>query len=161
MKLPSTNVFENRITRDAGESYSDAIVLFREIESLLCGAILGEGLSRRVYQSQLNENRVIKFERRGFYQNIVEWETWYRVRGTKLEKWFAPCYALSAHGMYLEQAKVERLHKRGLPLKVPAVIADCKAANFGLFEDRVVCCDYGASLARVPQNVKLVQAKWD
>lgn len=157
----STTVFENSSALKGGETYGDTIVHFRELESLLCGKIIGEGASRRVYVSQLDSSHVVKYERPGYYQNVFEWEIWNRVLGTKLEKWFAPCHMLSLHGMFLVQARVVPLPPNKYPTHVPAFIADRKLSNFGTYKGRVVCCDYGASTASLSENAKIVRLKWN
>ena len=159
--MSKTFILENSIATNRGVTYSDRLTSFREIEALLCGKFIGSGASRHVYECQLDETRVIKHETEATFQNIIEWETWSRVRDSRISKWFAPCYALSPNGHYLVQAKVEPLRAGQTPKRVPAILSDCRRENFGLFEGRIVCCDYGSMLARISETPRLVRVKWD
>lgn len=133
-----------------------------ELKSLMFGAEIGMGASRKVYASTFDERIVIKYEFDYTYQNVIEWETWHRVKTTNMAQWFAPCYHLSTGGVYLTMARVTPLPNDRRPTKLPAIFSDVKMGNFGLYEDRVVCCDYGTILEHVftGSPTKLVKPKW-
>lgn len=122
-------------------------LLAREYRSILCGQQLGYGMSRVVYENKLDPTTVVKVEtaaRR--FQNVKEWETWQEFQ-YGLGKFLAPCVAISACGLILIQKRVEPLRKSEAPEKMPAFLTDFKLSNYGLYENRVVCCDYGTNLA--------------
>ena len=54
-----------------------------EAFNLLCADQIGYGMSRQVFSSRLLPDCVIKIEQgTGHFQNVIEWETWQRVRNT-------------------------------------------------------------------------------
>lgn len=95
------------------------------------------------------------------FQNQAEWMVWKAIEGSKLEKWFAPCMAISHLGLWLIQKRVEPMPRSRRPKRVPAFFNDLKDANFGILDGRVVVCDYGIFL-REPlfRGHKLVEASW-
>lgn len=109
------------------------------------GRVLGSGMSRTVYDWELADNAVVRFEEEGHHQNVIEWETWQRVRDTDMAKWFAPCLEISPCGRVLVQAMAKDL-KGDLPKKVPAFFTDLKRDNWGKYKGRRVCRDYGIHL---------------
>lgn len=135
---------------------------YSEALSVLRGDFLGEGSARKVYALLTNSAYVLKIETAGrSFQNVAEWEYWKWVKGTKLEKWFAPCERISARGLLLVQRRVDPPRLAELPKKVPAFLTDLKIENFGLLDGKFVCCDYGTCkvvLRHFPQ--RLVAAKW-
>lgn len=140
-----------------------------ELEFLMLGTKLGEGMSRSVYvykdpahwgrmrsdhalaylddESQL----VIKVEKPGGqYQNVQEWSVWEYVKAEPaMKKWFAPCVAISPCGLYLIQHRVEPIRKAEMPKFLPAFLQDVVRDNLGKYDGRVVCCDYGMGVAAV------------
>jgi len=112
-------------------------------KEMFCGEMIGHGTSRRVYTLAQQPDRVLKieYEGKGFFHNVEEWRLWNEVsERPELSKWLAPCYSISANGMFLIQARTQPLER--LPDKVPAWLGDFKRANWGLYEDRPVCHDY-------------------
>jgi hypothetical protein len=77
----------------------------------------------------------------GRFQNVIEWETWKRVEGTKFEKWFAPCRWISPSGIVLVMSKT--IPATDYPKKMPAFLWDFKRTNYGMLDGRLVCHDYG------------------
>jgi hypothetical protein len=70
---------------------SDNASIHKDTFFLLCRDRIGYGMSREVWSSDLIPDCVVKTESNaGSFQNIIEWETWNRVKGTEFEKWFAP-----------------------------------------------------------------------
>lgn len=141
----------------------------RELQYLFLGEKIGRGMSRKVYKytcplTGTDDRAVVKYEGQvvaGAFQNITEWEIWTWVRGTPMQKWFAPCYSISPCGLYLIQARVEPLRRKEWPKKLPAFIGDLKPENFGMYEGRVVACDYGTGISAIrTSNKKMVACNW-
>lgn len=153
----------------------------RELEGLFLGQKVGEGMSRSVYllnepdtwgrhkltggalPSPSSAKFVVKVEdpKQGMFQNVSEWQVWEYVRSTPMEKWFAPCKAISPCGLYLIQSRVEPLRKADLPAKMPAFLSDLKRENFGMLGKRLVCSDYGLVIYAIRSASKrLVKANW-
>lgn len=112
----------------------------------LCEDELGSGAFRTVYSMRWDKNLVIKIERdakRRDFHNVLEWRTWYLVKSSPIEKWFAECVWMSNCGLVLVQKRTTPVKK--LPAKLPSFFTDVKTDNFGMFEDRLVCHDYGYS----------------
>jgi hypothetical protein len=126
---------------------SDNAFIHKEAFRLLCDEEIGRGMGRVVYSSKVLEEEVIKTEEgSGSFQNIIEWETWQRVKGTPFAKWFAPCKWISPCGSVLVMTKTERMQTDQYPEKMPAFLSDFKRANYGLLNGHVVCHDYGTHL---------------
>ncbi|SOY56850.1 hypothetical protein [Cupriavidus taiwanensis] len=124
---------------------SDNSFIHRDAFNLLCGDRIGYGMSRSVFSSRLLPDCVVKVEEdAGRFQNIVEWETWQRVQGTDVEKWFAPCRWISPNGSVLVMARTTPAI--AYPEKMPVFLCDFKRTNYGLYDGRLVCHDYGTSL---------------
>lgn len=136
--------------------------LYREATSILCGDFLGEGSARKVYALRTNPEYVVKVEERGgSFQNVAEWDIWSWVKAGPMQKWFAPCEMISTCGVILVQRKVDSMRLSDRPLRLPQFLCDLKPENFGVFEGRIVCCDYGtvgSAIRTVPRN--MVRAEW-
>lgn len=158
----TTHTYGNPATRN-GFDYNDDIGKCRELESLIIGKQIGSGGSRRVYECAFNESKVIKLEWSNTYQNIIEWETWERVRDKPtIAKWFAPCIQMSRNGLLLIQTRAEPLPKNyHLPRRLPGFLSDIKADNFGLINGALVCTDYGTMLARAIKHTELTSVTWE
>lgn len=141
--------------------------------TLVCGKLLGSGVSRQTYVYAPNEkNTVIKLEvSDGWHQNALEWHVWNAVKRLEgkhkeLRNYFAPCIRISDLGRWLLMARtypvtIRELRKE-LP-KVPDVLTDLKVGNWGrLTNGRIVCHDYGTCLAieHGLYNYRLRPAKW-
>lgn len=116
-----------------------------EFYSLFADREIGSGMSRIVFANKLDKTSVLKVENRtGFFQNIHEWDMWKAVEYNEhCNKWFAPCIAISACGCLLMMKRVKPITKDQMPEKMPSFFTDYKVQNFGLYEGRVVACDYG------------------
>lgn len=154
----------------------------RELEKLLFGEKLGEGLDRKVYvyndpsswtyrhkmtgapESDPRAcNHVIKVQKSGSgnFQNVAEWLIWENVRGTPMAKWFAPCQSISPCGLYLIQARVEPIRENEKPVKLPAFLTDFRKENFGRYKGRIVACDYGTVVHSIrTADKRLKKADW-
>lgn len=116
--------------------------LQREAFWLLCDKKIGSGMSREVYSSELFPDCVIKIENEaGSFQNVIEANTWWRVKDTPYKKWFAPVVAISPAGGILIQKRTTPALK--YPKKLPLFLGDTKTNNYGMFEGNFVCHDYG------------------
>jgi hypothetical protein len=80
------------------------------------------------------------------FQNIMEHETWQRVKDTDLAKWFAPIEFISPCGVVLVMRKTTEIPTAQYPRKLPKFFTDFKRSNYGLLNGQVVCHDYGTSL---------------
>lgn len=123
---------------------------FQDALTLLCGELLGSGISRQVYSCPMNEDVVIKLELTAeYHQNVIEWETWHAARQhvKAVVRYLAPCHHISDCGRWLVQARTSPIPAGRYPAKMPKFLTDFKRANYGRFEGRVVCHDYGTNLA--------------
>lgn len=129
-----------------------------EAFNLLCGDLLGEGVCRKVFACSIDETLVVKVEKDplGMFQNAHEFRMWQECSTwAKAANWLAPCMSISRHGMVLIQKRVEPLQKAQLPAKIPEFLnRDIKPSHFGMFEGRVVCCDYALSASTLPMRMK-------
>ena len=133
----------------------------RDFFRLFIGEAIGNGMSRHVYQHAQDKDVVIKVEgSAGYFQNIVEWEIWKQVEGTVMQKWFAPCIDISPNGIFLLQKKVEVIPHSSYPKEVPDCFQDFKYQNFGRYNKRFVCCDYGNLVGKKIFTEKFRKVKW-
>lgn len=134
-----------------------------EFKRTLLGDLIAIGSCRKVYQCRLNADFVVKVEQwRGQFQNVTEWESWMWMKGSNVAKWFAPYHYISDYGTILVQRRCQPLKDRSeLPKRVPKVLTDLKAENFGWYEGRIVCFDYGTIVARAQDFPRtLIKPKW-
>lgn len=134
-----------------------------DLLNFLCGEKLGAGQYRTVFAHQFDDGKVIKMDNMGNFSNVREYRLWEELRDTPLAKWLAPCYGLSGYGVWLLQARTEPLQRAQLPKKIPALFCDLKLSNWGMFEGRPVCHDYGNSLLYTiaeKHGAGLVRADW-
>lgn len=138
--------------------------VYRDGFNLLCGREIGVGMTRTVFECNVDKSLVVKVEKaevRTHFQNLVEWLAWSRVAGTEFERWFAPVVAISPDGRCLLMKRVEHAPVHTLPKQVPAFFTDLKPSNYGFYEGRVVCCDYGSHLLHEEGMTKrLKRAQW-
>lgn len=130
---------------------------YREAFNLLCDELIGRGMSRNVFSSALLPDCVIKVEAGGGrFQNVVEWETWQRVKWTPAGRWFAECKWISPNGMILVMERTRPAAPAERPERLPAFLTDTKTTNFGMVPSTTragkpgpewfVCHDYGTNL---------------
>ncbi len=129
----------------------------RELANAIMGDMLGEGAFRRVYAHAMDPELVVKVEAGArCFQNIIEWSVWQEATDN-LRRWLAPCVAISPQGSVLFQRRCEPLRVSELPGRVPSILTDLKISNWGLFQGRPVCLDYGF----IPlQTWRLVKESW-
>lgn len=119
--------------------------ILRDAFHMLCGDEIGSGIGRRVFTCDLIPDCVVKIEENGgSFQNVVEWETWLRVKGTEHAKWFAPCRWIAPNGTVLVMERTQRPGR--YPEKMPVFLTDFKRTNYGMLKGRLVCHDYGTHL---------------
>jgi len=138
-------------------------LISKDVSAMLLGAHLGSGQFRDVFAHASSPEYVVKVEdvARSFH-NIAEWELWKMVEDTPMARWFAPCSHISPAGSVLVMRRVEHLPEKLLPKRVPYFMSDLKQENWGWFEDRPVCCDYGYTtlLWQALQSKKMKTAEW-
>ena len=132
-----------------------------DLANIMLGHIIGQGASRTVYASRLNENHVIKVAREGDWmgQNTVEHLLWFDAEHTGLEKWLAPVVAISPCHRILIMERGETVSAREVPKKIPACLTDDHKpeAWVRLKNGRVVRCDYGVLPSMlIPDKQELV-----
>lgn len=134
---------------------SDNAFIHKEAFNMLCGKLLGTGSSRQVWQNKLDASTVIKTEDgSGSFQNVMEWETWQRVKDTQYSRWFAECKAISPCGSVLVMQKTVQPYENDYPSMVPIFLTDLKRTNYGIITNvtgrkqtkTLVCHDYGTNL---------------
>jgi hypothetical protein len=134
-----------------------------DLMDMMAGEFLGAGIYRSVYNFLPDPTLVLKVETDpSSFANIREYQMWSTYSyDKKLSKWFAPCVHLSPRGQFLLQKKVGPIDGRKMPDKVPAMIEDGHLGNWGIYEDRVVCCDYGNNRSHnIAAKAKFVNAQW-
>ena len=135
-----------------------------DLFGMFCGAQLGRGQYRTVYQHQLEPGRVIKHDTCENWSNVHEFSMYREFQHTPLGKWLAPVYWLSPRGLWLIQAKTTPIKPGKFPKKVPAIFADLKPANWGMWRGHPVCHDFGNNrlfaLAKKP-GMQLHSVLWE
>lgn len=132
-----------------------------EALELLIGREIGGGATRTVYLLAHDTACVLKLESRdpahpAYFQNINEWRVWEDVKSTPLAKWFAPCVAISRDGRALLQRRTTR--PTAFPSHMPSFLDDLQLSNYGMFDGRFVCHDYG--FVRTNYATRLRKADW-
>lgn len=130
---------------------------------LLCDEQLGVGMSRTVYSSRVVPDCVVKVEDiSGFFQNVVEWETWQRVKDTPYSRWFAACRWISPSGVILVMERTRVAAPQEYPNKLPVFLCDTKRTNYGVTADsKFVCHDYGTNLLfEKGMSSRMSKAEW-
>lgn len=144
----------------------DDTLNYSELSGAVLGPELGYGAARRVYACAMNRDHVVKVEEEGSieFQNVSEWLVWlWSEDRPEFRRWLAPCISISPLGRFLVQARVQQpIPEKKLPKKLPMWIADTKRENFGLYQGRIVACDYGTFWATIMESAsqKRVKAHW-
>jgi len=130
--------------------------------NLLCGELLGEGCHRKVFACRIDQTLVVKVEtdeEHRTFANVAEHRNWTENEPYKpASNWLAPIVAISPCGLVMLQKRVEPLRESELPAQIPAFLTDIKPANFGLYEGRVVACDYSFLITTI--SIRLKKADW-
>lgn len=116
-----------------------------EFSVFMLGELIGEGMSRKVYQHPFDPTKVIKVEDSvKYFQNVREWEIWNDFKhAPEVAKWLAPCHAISHSGTFLIMERAVDLPTNKKIEKLPEFLTDHKIENFGMIGNRVVARDYG------------------
>lgn len=126
---------------------SESSVIHRDLFWTMCDTQIGLGMSRSVWSSEVLPDSVIKVEDSACnFQNVLEWETWQRVKWTDHAKWFAPCEWISPNGSVLIMKKTTPAPADKYPPKLPVFLSDTKRSNYGMIGKQFVCHDYGTHL---------------
>lgn len=145
---------------------------WRQAFDLLCDQAIGHGMSRTVFSSKLLPDCVIKVEEgAGQFQNVIEWETWQRVRDTPFSRWFAECKWISNNGTILIMERTRPAAPSEFPERMPAFLTDFKRTNYGMAKasnqhgnpgkEWFVCHDYGTHLLfENGMTKRLSKANW-
>ena len=137
-------------------------VLAKDLARMVVGDRLGTGVARDVFVSKFDDACVLKLEDiTESFQNINEWHAWNDICETKWAKWFAPCCSISSCGLILIQKRTQPItEKKDLPKRVPSFLTDLKKANWGMFEGRPVCHDYGTLPIVYGKAAVMVKPEW-
>ncbi len=130
---------------------------------LMCGRFIGGGVGRGVYECAVNEDLVIKVETVSYsFQNVMEWQVWQEVKDNDtLSEFFAPCHSISPCGAILAMYRTLRPDPQEWEDRMPAFLSDFKRDNFGMYEDRLVCHDYGINKMLISgTSARLINADW-
>lgn len=137
-------------------------VMASDFYSAVIGDRLGEGAYRAVYRCVFDPKLVFKFETaKGTFSNVSEWDIYSEVRGTPLEKWFAPCVHIADNGNVLIQYYARTIKPKELPKRIPGFFTDLQPTNWGMYRGHPVCRDYGMNHAmRLGLKTKMKPASW-
>lgn len=131
--------------------------LMKEFADVLVGRMIARGTYRYVFFCLLSDDFVVKVEKGGSHHNAMEWQMWDQFKNVDhVSKWLAPCVNISACGRVLIQRRTTPLIE--LPDKMPVWLSDFKVQNYGMFDGRVVCHDYGLGPDHVSGSMKA--AEW-
>jgi len=130
--------------------------------NLLCGAKLGEGIHRRVFECTLDASLVVKVEHNEdfpSFSNVYEFRNWEDCSEMKeVRKWLAPCVSISPCGLVMLQKRVIPLRDKELPKQLPEFLTDVKPCNYGWFNGHIVACDYPRLISNI--GLKLRKTEW-
>jgi hypothetical protein len=128
-----------------------------EIMQVYLGKLIGEGASRWVFD--YDNDTVLKIEKGDWMANVIEYDTWLAVQGTKWEKWFCPVTDISDNGRMLWMKKAHKLYEQ--PKHLPSFFADVVLSNLGEYNGHIVAVDYSINtiLKEGLKNGKLIKQK--
>lgn len=134
----------------------------RDFMGMFLGDLLGEGMSRKVYEHKFDPTLVIKIEEdAGRFQNIMEARIWEEVSYSDYAKWFAPVIGISPCGMVLVMKKVAVPYDKDFPTSIPTFFGDLKKSNYGMLNGKFVCVDYGCHIVTNGLSKRMKKVKWD
>lgn len=139
----------------------------KEFMDFFCGDFVGEGCGRIVYRHRFDHSLVVKIEYEPHsFQNVHEWDLWqqHHAANTSVCDFLAPCVEISHSGNILLQKYAKPVpFSFDLPKSIPAVLnCDCKRENWGIYQKRIVCRDYGRHLAVREASLgrNMARAEW-
>ena len=132
-----------------------------DLQSLMVGKKLGEGIARKVYEFLPDPDYVIKIEDRArSFQNIEEYHFWNDNRYDKsVAKWLAPIHSISPSGTVLLMKRIQPVALKELPDKIPQWLDDVKVEHFGRLDGKIVVCDYAFTRSELPRRLINNRAK--
>lgn len=122
---------------------------YREGFNVLCGDLIGEGSTRKVFTCKIRDDLVVKVEDGDWRQfaNIIEMKFWCdHMHHKQTAVWLAPCEYMSPDGRVMLQKRATPLRDNELPSKLPAFLTDLKRENFGMLDGKIVCIDYALTI---------------
>lgn len=130
--------------------------------NMICGAKLGHGIHRAVFECKVRKDLVVKVESDDYryFANVMEMKFWSDNQYCKeIAKWLAPCEFLSPDGRLLLQRRAQPIvDESQLPKMLPSFLTDLKMSNFGILDGRVVCVDYALNIANA--SMRMRKADW-
>lgn len=143
------------------ERFSNSDVVVTDFFKALTEYCLGEGAFRAVYSCRANSDIVIKIEEGAHnFSNITEWNLWMDSHNHKLRDWLAPCEYISPCGVVLLMGRTTKPKPEEIPKKIPAIFTDLKVENFGMYNGKFVCHDYGNLRPLMSDIMRLRRADW-
>lgn len=134
---------------------------FEDAFNLLCGALLGEGVHRKVFACRLRPELVVKVEAEPafrYFANVHEMKMW-NDSSLKEAEWLAPCRYLSPDGRILLQDRADPVPgDYEMPERMPSFLTDFKRENFGILRGKLVCIDYAMPIPSY--NSRLKKVNW-
>lgn len=134
-----------------------------DLVDLVCGAQIGRGEFRTVFEHRINPEYVIKYDNKDNRSNVFEYAMWQELEFESISQWLAPTPWISPDGSWLIQRRTEPIRRSELPAKVPAIFCDLKLENWGMLDGKPVCHDYGNSMLFVlarSYGSRLKRANW-
>lgn len=138
--------------------------VFEDFRELHLGDLIGEGVSRSVYEHAMwPDQYVVKVEtgRPYYFQNVLEYNTWTMAKyDPELADWLCPIVAISRSGRVLIMRRALPIRTGELPKKVPGFLVDLKPENWGILDGKPVATDYGWAPHIPGDHAKLRKAEW-
>jgi len=117
----------------------------RDLLQGAAGNLIGRGSSRAVYEWLPDPKLVLKIETTKTFQNVMEWEVYAYLAGSKMEQYLAEPIWIGAYGSVMLMKRTQPINDSQLPKILPDWLSDRKRENFGWLDGKVVCHDYGVS----------------
>jgi hypothetical protein len=139
----------------------DKFPIYADAFNMLCGAKIGSGIHRDVFECKLRPELVVKVEIDREFANVFEMKFWDDHQYyNKVAQWLAPCEFLSPDGKILLQQRCDPISRNyKLPDKLPSFLTDIKRNNFGILNGRLVCIDYAIVISN--PSTRLRKAIWN
>jgi len=119
------------------------------------GALLGEGISRRVFA--LSEDYVLKIGKpgngiwNGLAGNLEEWNG-YHGAAPEIREWLCPPVAVASNGAWLIARRAQRPHgweaQDEVHKAIGHLVKDLHGGNIGILDGHAVAIDYGFGVAK-------------
>lgn len=142
------------------DSIIDNKIVSLELCDFIFGELLGQGISRYVFEYKPDKKWVVKVDVSDRNANVIEHNIWSEAQYGKLAKYFAPCGEISRCGRIMLQRKCTDASYDLYPKSVPSFFTDLKYGNWGLLNGKVVCFDYASVLVTSMGENKMRKAQW-